>query len=55
MNKIFTGSDTKQMSIDFDDFILEKPEPLKKNVRFGAYEMGKIKGTLRRIEIYKDM
>ena len=54
MNKTFTSSNTRQIFIDFDDFMLEKPEPLKKDIEFGAYDMGKIKGNLRRTEIYED-
>jgi len=53
-NKTFTYSDTKQISIDFDDFMLEKPGPLKKEIKFTVHDLGKIKGTLRRTEIYED-
>jgi len=50
-NKTFTYSDTKQISIDF---MLEKPGPLKKEIKFTVHDLGKIKGTLRRTEIYED-
>ena len=53
-NKTFTSSDTKQVSADFDDFMLERPEPIKKEkIKFTTHRLG-IKDTLKRTEIYED-
>lgn len=30
----------------FDNFMLKKPEPVRKEIEFGVYNMGKIKGKL---------
>ena len=38
----------------FDNFMLEKPEPLKKGIKFTVHNLGAIKGTMRRTEIYED-
>lgn len=37
----------------FDDFMLKKPEPVRKDLEFTAHKLG-VKGTLRRTEIYED-
>jgi len=48
-NNTSTYSGSKSISIDFDTFMLEKPEPLK----FTAHNLG-VKGTMKRAEIYED-
>lgn len=37
----------------FDNFMLKKPEPLKKDIKFTIHKLG-VKGTMRRTEIYED-
>lgn len=37
----------------FDNFMLKKPEPLKKDVKFTVHKLG-VKGTMKRTEIYED-
>jgi len=46
-NKTFTCSETKHICVDFDNFMLKKPEPSK----FAVHKLG-VKGTMRRTEIY---
>ena len=48
-NNTSTYSGSKSISIDFDTFMLEKPEPLK----FTVHNLG-VKGTMKRAEIYED-
>jgi len=39
---------------DTKGFMLDKPEPVTSNVEFGVFELGEIKGTLRRKDLYED-
>lgn len=50
----FSGSEAISWIFDGCDFILDKPEPIKEDIKFTVHDMGAIKGTLRRTEIYED-
>ena len=39
---------------ELNDFMLKIPKPIKKDIKFGVFHMGKIKGTLRRKDLYAD-
>ncbi|MEA1964603.1 MAG: hypothetical protein U9O41_05700 [Candidatus Aerophobetes bacterium] len=38
---------------EFENFMLEKPEPVKGELGYTTHKLG-VKGTLRRKELYKD-
>ncbi len=40
--------------LDAGTFMLEKPEPIKETPKFGIFKLGKIKGTLKRKDLYED-
>lgn len=37
-----------------DSFMLRTPEPIKKDIKFGIFKLGKIRGSLSRKDIYED-
>lgn len=37
-----------------DFFMLRTPEPVKKDIKFGVFKLGKIRGNLSRKDIYED-
>lgn len=39
---------------EFGVFMLKTPEPVEKDIKFGIFKLGKIKGTLTRKDIYED-
>ncbi|PIV39179.1 MAG: hypothetical protein COS29_04005 [Candidatus Omnitrophica bacterium CG02_land_8_20_14_3_00__42_8] len=40
--------------LDTGNFMLERPEPIKETPKFGSFRLGKIKGTLKRKNLYED-
>lgn len=44
----------QQLDVGSFSFMLEKPEPVKEIPKFGIFKLGKIKGTLKRKDLYED-